>query len=290
MSIPTTDTLTTPRRSWLQRGLALTAATATAVAMGAMTSPAEAGTGSEWDRLAQCESHQQWNTNTGNGYYGGLQFSKGSWDWAGGRQYAAYPHQATRAEQIRTAERLLDLQHVSNAWPYCSSKVGLSHAELQSGSLSGGTSTPSPNKAEEKAPTRSTKSTAPATSGTYTVRSGDTLSRIAARLGVSGGWPALYRANDDRIDSPSLIRVGQTLRVPGSSASTPAPAAGSDGDKASPRRSDDSSTYRVRSGDSLSLIARREGVAGGWPALYRANDDRIDSPSLIRVGQVLRLP
>ncbi len=58
-----------------------------------------------WDRIAKCESGNRWHINTGNGYYGGLQFSKASWVANGGRDFAALPHQASRAEQITVANR-----------------------------------------------------------------------------------------------------------------------------------------------------------------------------------------
>ncbi|MFA9432198.1 transglycosylase family protein [Egicoccus sp. AB-alg2] len=74
-----------------------------------------------WDRLAQCESSGDWSINTGNGYYGGLQFSLSSWEWVGGE---GYPHQASKAEQIHRAERLLERQGWG-AWPACSSQLGL---------------------------------------------------------------------------------------------------------------------------------------------------------------------
>ena len=59
-----------------------------------------------WDRIAKCESGNRWNINTGNGYYGGLQFNLATWRSVGGTDFAAYPHQATRAEQITVANRL----------------------------------------------------------------------------------------------------------------------------------------------------------------------------------------
>ncbi len=59
-----------------------------------------------WDRIARCESGGNWSINTGNGYYGGLQFNLGTWNSVGGRDFAAYPHQASRAEQITVANRL----------------------------------------------------------------------------------------------------------------------------------------------------------------------------------------
>ncbi len=59
-----------------------------------------------WDRIARCESTNRWNINTGNGYYGGLQFNLATWRSVNGTDFAAYPHQATREEQITVANRL----------------------------------------------------------------------------------------------------------------------------------------------------------------------------------------
>jgi hypothetical protein len=74
-----------------------------------------------WDALAQCESGGNWSINTGNGYYGGLQFSLSSWRWVGG---TGYPHQHSREEQIRRGEMLQALQGWG-AWPSCSRQLGL---------------------------------------------------------------------------------------------------------------------------------------------------------------------
>lgn len=77
--------------------------------------------GGVWDKLAACESGGNWSINTGNGYYGGLQFNVGTWRANGG---SGYPHQASKAEQIRVAKNL----HASRGfspWPGCSSKLGL---------------------------------------------------------------------------------------------------------------------------------------------------------------------
>ncbi|GAA4414822.1 resuscitation-promoting factor [Actinokineospora soli] len=81
--------------------------------------------GEVWDRLAYCESTGNWAINTGNGYYGGLQFNKGTWDAYGGQQYAEYPHQATREQQIAIATKLRDANGGYGAWPHCSRKLGL---------------------------------------------------------------------------------------------------------------------------------------------------------------------
>jgi hypothetical protein len=74
-----------------------------------------------WDSLAECESGGNWSINTGNGYYGGLQFSLTSWRAVGG---TGYPHHHSREEQIFRAEKLLDIQGWG-AWPACSRKLGL---------------------------------------------------------------------------------------------------------------------------------------------------------------------
>jgi len=77
--------------------------------------------GSVWDRLAQCEAGGNWSINTGNGYYGGLQFTLSSWRGVGG---GGYPHQASKSEQIARAKMLLASQGW-NAWPACSAKLSL---------------------------------------------------------------------------------------------------------------------------------------------------------------------
>ncbi|WP_447643509.1 transglycosylase family protein [Nocardioides zeae] len=76
----------------------------------------------DWDRLAQCESGGNWAINTGNGYYGGLQFNLQTWRAYGG---TGYPHQNSRAEQIRIATKLRDARGGYGAWPGCASKLGL---------------------------------------------------------------------------------------------------------------------------------------------------------------------
>ena len=75
-----------------------------------------------WDQLAVCESQATWDLDTGNGFYGGLQFSQRSWEGVGG--YGS-PAAATREEQIMRAESLYDLQGWQ-AWPRCSAQLGYS--------------------------------------------------------------------------------------------------------------------------------------------------------------------
>lgn len=78
--------------------------------------------GSVWDRLAACESGGNWSINTGNGYYGGLQFALSSWRAVGGQ---GYPHQASREEQISRAIALKGSGPFSRHWPSCSRQLGL---------------------------------------------------------------------------------------------------------------------------------------------------------------------
>jgi resuscitation-promoting factor RpfA len=89
-----------------------------------VVSPAEGASLRTWKRLAQCESGGRWHINTGNGYYGGLQFSASTWRAYGGRKFAYNAHRATRAQQIKIAERVRRGQGWG-AWPACSRKLGL---------------------------------------------------------------------------------------------------------------------------------------------------------------------
>ena len=78
--------------------------------------------GLNWDALAQCEATGNWSINTGNGYYGGLQYSASTWRAYGGTDFAPLPHQATREQQIAVGERTY--ADVGNsAWPHCGSRL-----------------------------------------------------------------------------------------------------------------------------------------------------------------------
>ncbi|MBW0008528.1 MAG: transglycosylase family protein [Pseudonocardiales bacterium] len=78
-----------------------------------------------WDQLARCESGDNWAANSGNGYYGGLQFDKATWSANGGNQFAPYPHQASREQQIAVAQRVRNARGNYHAWPTCSAQLGL---------------------------------------------------------------------------------------------------------------------------------------------------------------------
>jgi hypothetical protein len=103
-------------------GMAAAAMTAPLV----FVAPALAGPARQdpWDRVAMCESGGNWNANTGNGYYGGLQFSHGTWRSFGGGAFAGTADQATRSQQVAVAEKVLRAQGWK-AWPTCSRRAGL---------------------------------------------------------------------------------------------------------------------------------------------------------------------
>jgi len=104
------------RMRTLVSAAALTAATLAPVV--ATEGSADAASVRKWDRIAHCESGGRWHINTGNGYYGGLQISPSTWRGYGGKKFARLPHQATKREQIRIAERIQNGQGWG-AWPSC---------------------------------------------------------------------------------------------------------------------------------------------------------------------------
>ena len=177
----------------------------------AATGNAAAADGGVWDRIARCESGGNWHINTGNGYYGGLQFSAGTWRAYGGTAYAPTAAGASRGQQIAVATKV---QHAQGwgAWPVCSARAGASGSAPAASSGSATTKSSSVVKSKpSKTPARSTGHTARSASrGDYTVREGDTLSRIAARHGTT--WQRLYAANKAVIGpDPDVIVPGQQL-------------------------------------------------------------------------------
>ncbi|MEW1580588.1 FG-GAP-like repeat-containing protein [Streptomyces microflavus] len=89
-----------------------------------MTQPAAAASVATWDKVAKCESGGNWSINTGNGYYGGLQFSASTWAGYGGHTYAPNAHLASKKQQILIAEKVLAGQG-AGAWPHCGAVAGL---------------------------------------------------------------------------------------------------------------------------------------------------------------------
>ena len=225
------------RLSMKQRmaGVGIAGAATVIAGIGAANSASAAG--SVWDRVAACESGGNWSINTGNGFYGGLQFAGSTWRGYGGGQYASRADLATKSEQIAVAQRVLSSQG-PGAWPVCSVRAGLTRATggVATASSSTGTTTRSKKvttkktyaapkkvtttkKALPKATTnteasRSQTRASTATGAKITIRSGDTLSKLAVEHGVDGGWQALYSANRGTIANANLIYVGQVIRLP----------------------------------------------------------------------------
>ncbi|MFE9925728.1 transglycosylase family protein [Streptomyces sp. NPDC005774] len=242
------------RPSKATRVIAVAGVTGAAVAAPLMAAGnASAATASEWNAVAQCESGGNWSINTGNGYYGGLQFSASTWAGYGGTAHAGTADQASKAQQIEIAEKVLAGQG-KGAWPVCGK--GLSNAahsgggsaegsgNQSSGRQSSGSSQEAPKqeapkqesqeRSTEAAPERSAEQKAsrsderPAAKktvttptgekvekgdGEYKVVKGDTLSSIASEHDVKGGWDKLFKLNDDIVEDADLIYPGQQLHL-----------------------------------------------------------------------------
>ncbi|MFE2848330.1 transglycosylase family protein [Streptomyces scopuliridis] len=194
---------------------------------------ASAATASEWDKVAQCESGGDWSINTGNGFYGGLQFTPSTWAAYGGTAYAARADQAGKSQQIAVAEKVLAGQG-KGAWPSCG--VGLSSAAYDGGSATQNTQKQSQPKqrTQKQAPKQQSQpkqqettrgaaqpasrgESRPATikkgDGEYKVKSGDTLSKIAKAEDVKGGWKKLFDLNKDIVSDADMIYPGQQLHL-----------------------------------------------------------------------------
>ncbi|MEU6528004.1 transglycosylase family protein [Streptomyces sp. NPDC046928] len=214
------------RPSKAARAIAVVGVTGAAAVAGPLmaSGSASAATASEWDAVAQCESGGNWSINTGNGYYGGLQFSASTWAAYGGTQYASTADQATKAQQIAIAEKVLASQG-KGAWPNCG--TGLSGAAYNGSSATGGEQStrsteekPASRSAERPAAEKSTKTVTTPTGkkvkkgdGEYKVVKGDTLSTIAADHDVKGGWEKLFKLNKDIVQDADLIYPGQQLHL-----------------------------------------------------------------------------
>lgn len=230
--------------------------TAAALAIGGavaatMSMPAaNAVDGATWDALAQCESGGNWSINTGNGFYGGLQFTQQSWNGVG---MSGSPATATRAQQIEAGERLLAIQGWG-AWPACSAKLGLY-----------GKTGAAPTYTE---PT-TTVAAQSQTQQTYTAPAAQAAPAAPAAQAAPAAAPAA-----PAVEAPAAAPAAEAP-VAAAPVAAPKAAAG---------------TYTVVPGDSLSLIAAKLGVAGGYQAIAAANTDIIYNVDLIFPGQVLTIP
>ncbi|HEY7103289.1 MAG TPA: transglycosylase family protein [Mycobacteriales bacterium] len=215
--------------SKLRRRAATVAATAGVAAVAPLLASAPAHADSvNWDAIAQCESGNNWSINTGNGFYGGLQFTQGTWNAYGGGKYASTANRASRSQQIAVAEKVLAGQGIG-AWPVCGKRSG-SSASYTSRNTEGSSSRSS-SRSESSTRSQSTTHkkyypkkhrthrsdatvrTSTVGTGSYVVKAGDTLSKIAATHDVNGGWRAIWAANRSSIADPDLIFVGQRISL-----------------------------------------------------------------------------
>ncbi len=209
----------------------------------ALAAPASAATASQWDAVAQCESGGNYSINTGNGFYGGLQFTLSTWAAYGG---TGAPQNASKSEQIAVAERVLAGQG-KGAWPVCGTGLGAANptpVQAQNRPAPAATSTRTVPSAPHvvapsvvgqstratggagdadadadaddstaAAPRATTPSRRSAAARSYVVRSGDTLAKIAAAHQVRGGYQAIFALNRGTIKNVNLIYPGETLTL-----------------------------------------------------------------------------
>ncbi|MGW6548244.1 transglycosylase family protein [Streptomyces massasporeus] len=202
------------------------------------TGAAQAADLDTWNKVAACESTNNWSINSGNGFYGGLQFTQSTWEAYGGRAYAARADLASKDQQIAVAEKVLDGQG-PGAWPVCSVRAGLTRGGGEP-DIRPATERTKQKDAKRKDATRkdprkktsiedvrpqSTPQSRAGNAEMYTVVHGDTLSGIADDQDVRGGWRGLYAANRSAIGSdPDLIVPGQRLALRGEGATKTRPA------------------------------------------------------------------
>ncbi|MFI6938160.1 transglycosylase family protein [Streptomyces sp. NPDC050418] len=196
---------------------------------------AQAADVNTWNKVAACESSGNWAINTGNGYYGGLQFRQSTWEAFGGARYAPRADLATKDQQIAIAEKVLKGQG-PQAWPVCSVRAGLTRGgtapdiePAQERAAAGTAAKKKRDKADTK-PETTPQSKAGRTE-MYTVVPGDSLSGIAEERAVRGGWQRLYAANRKVVgQDPNLILPGQRLALEspkaGGGTATPPPPKG----------------------------------------------------------------
>lgn len=245
--------------------------TAAALAIGGavaatMSMPAaNAVDGATWDALAQCESGGNWSINTGNGFYGGLQFTQQSWNGVG---MSGSPATATRAQQIEAGERLLAIQGWG-AWPACSAKLGLYGKTGAAPTYTEPTTTVAAQSQTQQAYTAPAAQAAPVAPAAQAAPAAVEAPAAAPAAPVAPAAPA--------VEAPAAPAAAPAAEAPVAAAPVAAPKAAA-------------GTYTVVPGDSLSLIAAKLGVAGGYQAIAAANTDIIYNVDLIFPGQVLTIP
>ncbi|MEU4342893.1 transglycosylase family protein [Nocardia sp. NPDC023852] len=175
----------TENRKFSTRALGLAAVTGALVAVpfALSTATASAAPAHNWDGVAQCESGGNWGINTGNGYYGGLQFSQSTWAANGGRGSA---HTASKEEQIRVAENVLDTQG-AGAWPVCGQY-------LRAGK-------PEPEPEPAAVPEQTLATPAPEHAESVVEQAKSAAGELAKQYGLEGPYQLLLQQNSAIVDS-----------------------------------------------------------------------------------------
>lgn len=180
--------------------------------LGLAVGTANAAPGLDWDTLAQCEASGNWAANTGNGYYGGLQFTQQTWNAYGGQ---GNPANASREQQIAVAERVLAGQG-PQAWPACTAKMGAGQVRKAA---------PAPQQQRkvqpqqrqaapvQQAPVVALAGSKSNPNGNYEIKAGDTLSKIADANKVAGGYQAIVEKNKEFLTNPDLIFPGHKILI-----------------------------------------------------------------------------
>ncbi|WP_053651438.1 transglycosylase family protein [Streptomyces sp. XY431] len=257
-------TTTATKRNRVRMAVVAGAAVAALPVAGLVTATsASAASVSTWDAVAQCESGGNWAINTGNGFYGGLQFTSSTWAAFGGTAYASQANLATKAQQIAVAEKVLASQG-PGAWPVCSVKAGLTKGGA---AAAVDTSTPKATEAPKPAAPKATE--AP---------------KAAAPKAVEAP-KAAPKAVEAPKAAPKAVEAPKA--APKTEAAPKADKAAKSGKSwTSNDAKQVNGTYTVKAGDTLSSIAAAKGI--DWHALYDNNAKVIGAnPDLILPGQTL---
>ncbi|MBZ4319031.1 LysM peptidoglycan-binding domain-containing protein [Streptomyces huiliensis] len=251
-----------------------------------MATSAHAASVDTWERVAQCESSGNWHINTGNGYYGGLQFSQSSWAAAGGTAYAPRADLASKGQQIAVAEKLLAMQG-PGAWG-CAGAGGLTaggakadvdtsgSGKVVSKSTSGQRSTGQSHadRSERKA---APKHAAPQRQAEEAPAAKPAAPKHAAPQRQAEEAPAAKPAAPKHAAPQRQAEEAPAAKPAAPKHAAPKTVKIGDGE------------YEVKEGDTLAKIAEAKKVKGGWEKLYDRNKDVVESADLIFPGQKLHL-
>jgi cell wall-associated NlpC family hydrolase len=173
---------------------------------------ASADTPVNWDSIAACESGGNWATNTGNGFYGGLQWTQATWNANGG---TGNPANASRTQQIAVANNLITDQGIDQGlanWPTCGKHATSAAPAVQASSAGPKHAAPTQIQSSANVAPALSIYTGPTTD--YVVTEGDILAQIARAQQVPGGWQQIAAANRDALPDPDQLQVGQQLKLP----------------------------------------------------------------------------